>query len=249
MLAAGCDKKDEYTFVPTHPVVTWDELSRSGAAEVEDGYRVLVNAPTQGVFPASVAVARLAARRTNGAGRSLALDTKPEVDFLAWNSCFDDFRFVSEVFPVNTMAMNGQAISVATVLSNARAMRAGLLMTYAEEQLVPERYEIRGVLYQVGTQAPLAALHAVAFIQQPVEPDEHHRSRESIEHVEQNDPRITARRTFERYARECLLALAANDQPAERVAPEGWIPDRPMEPILWPPVDDWRQRYEYRNQD
>jgi hypothetical protein len=247
LAAAGCSKKDRYTFFPTHPVVGWERLGGANDVEVAEGYRLLVDGRTQGVFPTSIGVARLAGQG-GPTGGGLMLASKPEVDFLAWNSCFDDFRFVSEVFPINAMAMNGAEIAMPSVLENAQAMRAGLVLSYTEEQLVPERYELRGVLYEASSRRPLASLHSVAFIQRPTKQDEHYRGSDPADDLERCDPRIAARRMFEQYARDCLLALAANDEPAETIAPDGWIPDRPIEPIIWPPLDDLRRRYEYQSE-
>lgn len=243
VVMSGCARKERPHFEPTHPVVGWAELSGGHDVAVAEGFRLLVAEPTKGVFPTSIAVARLAATAEVNGAEVLALDTRPEVDFLAWNSCFDDLRPVSEVFPVNARAMNGEAIAVPTLLDNAAALRAGMILAYSEERQTPQRYELRGVLYEVATRRALASLHAIGFVQAPVAPDEEYAGDDPADHFERVDPRELARKEFRQYARECLLALMAKDEAAEPVAPEGWIPDRPIEPLLWPPLDDLRRRY------
>jgi len=245
LAVAGCASKERHPFFPTYPVVSWSALAAGQDVEVSDGYRLLVTEPTQGVFPASIGVARLAGRITNN-GDALLLAMKPDVDFLSWNSRFDDFRSVSEVFPVNAMALDGADVEVSSILASARALRAGLLLVYTEEQNTPEQYDVRGMIYEVKTRRPLASLHASAYVQQPVEPDEHYSGDDPVHDLDRKDPRLIAIKSFEQHARACLLALMANDEPAETVAPEGWIPDRPIDPILWPPLDERLRGYDPR---
>jgi len=242
LLATGCAKSTRDMFCPTHPVVGWAELSGGQDVAVAEGYRLLVHEPTKGVFPTSVGVARIAATGEIGGVETLTLNTRPEVDFLDWNSCFDDLRPVSEAFPINIMGMNGDPVAVGTLLDNAHALRAGMVLAYSEEQPTLERYEIRGVLYQVSTKRALASIHAVSYVQKPVDPDERYSGSDPADNLERVDPREDARHTFEQDTRACLLALMAKDEPADTVKPEGWIPDRPIEPIIWPPLDDLRRR-------
>ncbi|MCB9850686.1 MAG: hypothetical protein H6817_08265 [Phycisphaerales bacterium] len=238
LIVAGCEKKAEYTFYPTYPVVTWDQLAERPNVDVDDGYRVLTSGMTQGVFPTSLAVARLVAQRGLNDENVLMLDMKPQVDFLAWNSNFDDFRAVSEVFPMNQMAMDGDAVNIHTLLENSADLRAGTLLVYSEESDSPERYQIRGVLYDVKTQQALASLHTAAYVQDPIAPDAELEPDESVEHLDDRDPRLIAIRRFDLLSRACLMALMSNDESAAPTAPDGWIPARPMEPVIWPPIDD-----------
>jgi hypothetical protein len=99
-------------------------------------------------------VARLAGDPGATGKDRLMLDMSPQVDFLAWNSCFDDFRAISEVFPVNIMAMNGAPVKIPHVLENAQALRAGLLLVYAENQPARNRYEMSGGALRRGPAPP-----------------------------------------------------------------------------------------------
>ena len=240
---AGCQKKERFAPIPTFPVVTWADLTGGQPVNVDNNYQLVVSDTTRGLFPTSVAVARFAAsEETAGEGARLKLDMTPEVDFLAWNSVFDDFRSISEVFPMNAMALDGAAVSVRSLLHAAVALQAGMLLVYAENHSSEQDSEIRGVLYEAPSGRVLAVIHARGHVETPIAFDEQADRKVPLEDHLKRDTRLLTIRTFESTMRACLLALMANDEPAERVAPEGWIPDRQFEPLTWPPGENLGRR-------
>lgn len=240
---SGCQKRERPVVLGTSPAVSWTDLTVAQASGVQDGYRLAVSEATRGVFPASLAVARLAVGSDGaGGGMGLRLAMKPEVDFLSWNSVFDDFRSVSEVFPLKAMALDGAGVKVGSLLDGADSLRAGMLLVYAEVSCSESDSEVRGVLYEVSTRRLLALVHASAHVDMPIASDEEADRKIPLEDHVSRDPRLLSIRTFEHTMRECLLALMANDESTAPVAPEGWIPDRQFEPLTWPPPADLRGR-------
>jgi hypothetical protein len=240
----GCAAPSESTFAPTAYPVSWRDLNERGDATAQDGYKLLAGGPTVGVFPGSLAVARVAAVAEPAASDHLRLDMEPPVDFLSWNSIFDDFRSISEVFPLNEKGLDGDKVITANLLTSAAAMDAALLLVYTEVRPSMQECELRGVLYDVEALRPLAAVHATAHVHDPItagstDPDDELPARR-----EELDPRLSAVRIFQARLRECMVALMDNDRPGPRVAPEGWVPNSPLEPLLWPPYDEgmpWRR--------
>jgi hypothetical protein len=94
------------------------------------------------------------------------------------------------------------------------------------------------VLYDVDQRRRLASIHVPVELRNPVSADTEFESDDPALEATQRDPRFVARRRFENLTRDCLLALMANDEPADPVNPDGWIPDRPIERIFWPPPDE-----------
>ncbi len=216
----------------------WAEWQRVPPNE----FRLLVEGRTRGVFPASIGVTRVHPLPDGSEDRDkLILDMKPAVDFLRWNSAFDDLRSISEVFPIEQMALNGAQPSIDSILAAGDALRAELCLIYAEVPEGPAQAEVSGVLFEVHDRRPLAAIRSLAAVADPIDGDEtvSHPDEKSTVAREQRDPRLVSEQYFEALMRKCLLALMHNDDPAERVAPEGWVPERMLEPAIWPPAYDW----------
>ncbi len=245
LACVGCEKKSAEYYLPTAAPVEWGALALGDPVAAEDDYRLIVEEPTQGVFPAALAVARVAALPVDEQ-TALVLDMTPEVDFLDWNSLFDDFRSVSEAFPLNEMALDGADVSAASLLDAAEALDAGMLLIYTEVRLSLHRALLRGVLYDVDARRMLASVQSSAYVPDPILPDEDCDRDLSSAEQQRRDARLLALARFEQNMRDCMLALMANDEPVSPVAPEGWIPDRPIEPIMWPPVGDLAEPYDPR---
>jgi hypothetical protein len=221
--------------VTTQPV-EWRDLTDRPAAPTGQPYKLLAGGPTTGVFPGALAVARVAAIGQNAAPPGgLALNMLPPVDFLAWNSVFDDFRDISEVFPLNHMAMDGAPITSASLVETTKALGAELLLVYAENRDGAQNCELRGVVYDVKHAQPLASIETVAHVAAPIADNARIDRDERGANGMAADPRQIAVKQFQEMARECMLALRSNDHAGPRVAPEGWVPNVPIEPLEWPP--------------
>ena len=238
----GCETREGIVFTPTYIDVTWQQLWADAPALGTNGFQLAVQSPTRGLFPASIAVARLAVQ-TDGLGErsELVLDMTPEVDFLSWNSVFDELRSISEVFPLNQIAMNGSEINSANVIDAAAALEAKLCLIYTEIQPNLHEAEMRGVLVDVPERRLVAALRWRSFVVEPIPWDERYPtsvSGEEIEEQEKQDPQLQSVHRFQSSMEDCLLALMANDLPSDRIQPEGWVPSRPLGPAIWPPIED-----------
>ncbi len=225
----GCSNHKNDAYAPPAEPAGWSDLSPGASVTSDEGYRMLVPEATEGLFPASIAVARMGQSPYNNG--QLTLEMKPEVDFLAWNSVFDDFRSVSEVFPLNDKDLDGGEVSADNLLSAADALEAGLLLLYTESRTQFDRCSLSGVLYDVRSRKALAAIHANSLITDPVMPDDRVAKTASME---ESDPRLVAIGSFESHVRDCLRRLMTKDK-SKNVGPiEGWIPAYPVEPLIWP---------------
>ncbi len=225
----GCSQHNDEVFAPPPEPAGWSDLSAGAPIASQDGFRLLNPQSTEGLFPASIAVARLA--QSDG---QLVLAMKPEVDFLAWNSVFDDYRGISEVFPMNVKDLDGGAVSAENLLTAAKALEAGMLLLYTESRTQFDRCSMSGVLYDVRSRTALASIHATSLISDPVAPEDRLARTASATTLEDRDPRLVAVGTFEAYVRNCLRGLMDKDR-SKNVGPvEGWIPAYPVEPLIWP---------------
>lgn len=228
----GCSNHDGDAYAPPSEAAGWSDLSPGTSVTSDEGYRLLVPQATEGLFPASIAVARVAQAPYNGG--QLVMTMKPEVDFLAWNSVFDDFRGVSEVFPLNEKDLDGGDVSADNLLAASEALKAGLLLLYTESQVRLDRCSLSGVLYDVRSRQALAAIHANSLVTDPIAPDERVARTASANSREERDPRLVAIDAFESHVRDCLRRLMTKDK-SKNVGPvEGWIPTYTVEPLIWP---------------
>ncbi len=238
----GCQKRRELPFVPTTPVVSWRDLSDGQREFPQDTFKLLVGGPTEGLFPTSLAIARLAGAPPAGAGPRLAarqglfLSTAPAHDLLKWNAAFDDIRLISEVFPLSQMSLNGRPACLPTLMESAAAMTGRMCLVYSIADLTPTESEIKGVLYRVSTGEPMAAVHARGLYFPPPDNDRAD-ARDDIERLlEPSSARLVAEARFLRLTRDCLLALRDNDRPMRPEIEEGWVPQGPLAPQVWPPL-------------
>ncbi|MGB2985595.1 MAG: hypothetical protein WBE26_06900, partial [Phycisphaerae bacterium] len=125
IFVSGCADKCVQVWTPK-PLVRWDHLFTQPAYPVRDGYRVLVPQPTHGLFPAAMAVTRVALDDTDEQVRAprLYLLTDPRNEFLQWNSALDDQMAVSEVFPIVERDLGGSEARPEQVLAAFRALHA-----------------------------------------------------------------------------------------------------------------------------
>ena len=246
-VSTGCEKRKSPEFTATDPAVPWHDLIDEDTALPDDDFVLYTSGVTKGLFPTSLAVARVAAIPPDEPALpapdeyELALNMEPLHKFLHWNSAFDDVRSVSEVFPLSRIAMNGQRVNMASVVKATQAMTGRLCLLYAAADVGPTESEIRGVLYRVNDGQPLAAIHARGIYVEPEEDDEELAEAEEPrseldELLTPCTPRLVAEARFRSLTRDCILKLLAGDEPAEPEPEEGWVPEGPLAPQIWPPV-------------
>lgn len=236
-VCGGCGKpkKDAEVWTP-RPQVSWQHVAPSVAPPGVNQYKVFVEGPTNGLFPANAAVTRIAlepAKQTDGGERlGPQLSTDPRNEFLQWNSVFDDQMAISEVFPINQRDLGGGQAEPDQVLAAFRGLRARLGLIYAFNELSPSESEMFGVLYDVDAAKPLAAIHARAE-SMPIPADAE--EPEDPYHLWKTDSRALVRQRFAEMAHVCMRTLIQNDTPTRTDVPPGWTPAGPVTPPEWPP--------------
>ncbi len=253
----GCAPKrqDRSQFQPTHPVAVWSDILPGETPALQDGFVLLTGGPTEAVFPVSLAVARVKVVDTEcvtpgggeSTGHALELDVLPKVDMLRWNSAFDDVRPVSEVFPLSRIAMNGTRVNLSNLMAASRAMTGRLCLVYSPTHLTESETEIRGVLYQLEGTRALAAIHARAVVHLYDGETGELLDIETEPGVPVATPHVAAERRFRELVRAAILELIANDEPGTPMPEDGWVPQGPLEPRIWPPIpydapDPYRRR-------
>lgn len=214
------------------PRVHWEHVSTDPVIKVDEGYRILLCEPTQGFFPASVGVTRLAIEVMDEDAHTTKpiLLTDPRNEFLQWNRALDDLMAVSEVFPIVERDLGGQEADPPQIIAATRALHAKLGLVYAVNELSPTEAEMFGVLYDTAKLRPMASVHARAVSVPPPDPEQ-----EQPPNPWETDARALVRQKFERRMHACIREIIEQDQPRTTDAPLGWTPAGPIRPVEWPP--------------
>ena len=231
-LAVGCAGKKVEVWTPA-PTVHWEQVSTQPIHPVYEGYRILVPQPTRGLFPAPMAVTRVAvepAGEPAQAGRPVLL-CNPRNEFLQWNSTLDNQMAVSEVFPIVENDLGGGEADPEQILAAFRALHARLGLIYAVNELSPTESEMFGVIYETDSARPIVSLHAQAV---SVEPPEGVKGDEPVD-LWETDSRALVRAEFDALVHTAIRRLILNDEPAPVETPTGWTPTGPTRPVEWPP--------------
>jgi hypothetical protein len=185
------------------------------------------------LFPTDVAVTRVAKVSTDDGGETAELYADPRNEFLRWNSVFDDQMAVSEVFPVQQRDLAGAPAEPGQIIAASRGLDADMTLIYAVNELAANETEMFGVLYEVSTAKPLAAVHARASAP-PCDADCPDAG--DPYHAWATDSRVLVRDRFAELAHDCMRELILHDQPVSTPAPEGWKHEHPPYPAHWPPT-------------
>ena len=86
-VTAGCSRSGDKVVRILHPQIHWDSVSTVPVGQLEDAFTNLVPDGTDGLFPASIAVARIT---VNGDDLDddqprVVMNMRPANDFLSWN--------------------------------------------------------------------------------------------------------------------------------------------------------------------
>ena len=213
------------------PQVRWSDIETQPVEQVRDGYSILETEVTQGLFPASIAVTRVAVRSDDGPAyqRQRQLLRDPRNEFLRWNAAFDDQMAVGEVFPIDQRDLGGADGAPEQILAAFHALHARIGFVYAVNELSESETEMIGVLYDVNAAEPIASLRARAVSVLPLEEDEEPAD------LWETDSRALVRAKFERYVYDCIRELISRDEPPAVERSTGWIPAGPVRPVEWPP--------------
>ncbi len=230
-LLPGCASKKPPAWTP-RPIVRWEDIATEAFPPAENGYRVLTQGPTRGLFPAALAVSRVSVVEGEAEGaREPHLLTDPRNEFLQWNSAFDDLMAVSEVFPIAERTLGGGEAEPRQILAAFRALHARLGLIYAVNEASEQEAEMIAVLYDLAAARPLACFHARSeSLPLPTKRD----ARKT--HSPWNtDARALVRAKFEKLAHACLRELTLADMPAGLEDKSGWTHEFPPRPVEWPP--------------
>lgn len=213
------------------PRVTWSEIAPAPILPAAQGYRMLKAEATEGLFPASIGVTRVAfSEKPEDDGiRRLHLVRDPRNEFLRWNDAFDDQMPIGEVFPIDQRNLAGAEAHPTLILEVFRTLHARIGFVYAVNELSEDETEMIGTLYDVATGEPLASIHAQA-VSLPTPDDD-----TEANDLWDTDSRALVRAAFAGHVYQCIRTLIALDQSAGQESPEGWIPEGPIWPVEWPP--------------
>lgn len=216
------------------PRIEWHQLTTQPVSPVENDYRILDDAQTQGRFPCAMSVSRMAVSESEVPGApALILPATPHNEFLIWNNMFDNLPAISEAFPVVERNLGEYPADPALIVSTARAFHAGLCLIYAANQPEENRFEMMGVVHDTDSGRPIAVIHASTMSR----PRSRHEKkvRNNVDAWER-EARALTRAEFRKKAVLCLRELIARDVPRKVDAPEGWRHEFPVPPIVWPPI-------------
>ena len=229
----GCAEKQVEVWTP-QPKIHWEDIASQPTPRLHNEYRILVPQPTQGLFPAAIAVTRVALRDDTDADASSPkryLLRDPRNEFLQWNSAFDDQMAVREVFPLAQRNLAGGDAEPELILAAKRALSARISLVYAVNELSETESEMIGVLYDAGSAQLVAAFQAQAA---SAPPPEEERDEEPAD-LWESDSKALVREKFERLVYSCIRDLILHDEPAPIEVPRGWTPVGPIQPVEWPP--------------
>jgi len=231
-MTAGCSKPKENPWMP-RPRVDWADLSIHAISYDENSYRILNKQTTKGLFPAAIAVTRVAVTDppTNIPGMQTKLVRDPRNEFLQWNQAFDDQMAISEVFPLAQRDLGGAETTPQQITRAITALHARIGFVYAVNELSASETEMIGTVLDTKENRILATLHAYA-VSIPVDKDDPEAKNPDLWKV---DSRGIVRLRFAKLAHACIREMILRDEPAEVETSSGWKPLPPTVPPVWPP--------------
>ncbi len=233
---AGCASSPKAERIWTaRPTVDWPRVASASLPVLNNEYHIVAPRPTIGLFPANLAVTRVAVDEGSDHpdGRAPKLFADPRNEFLQWNRAFDDQMALSEVFPIDQRDLGGGPAEPQQILAAFRALHARLGLIYAVNELSPTESEIIGALYDASNAQLIAAFHAQAVSIEPTK-DDAERNPKSV-NLWETDSRALVRAKFETLVYAAIRELITNDQPSRTDPPAGWTPAGPIRPVVWPP--------------
>ncbi len=244
LASSGCHQRHKEQLALEQVVLP----ANAGFSTVPDGataarknsYVTLVSGRTDGMFPRSLGVARVATPEYSPAefDSTPHLAMEPVNELSGWMSLFDDIWAVSEVFPITYPTRVDRRTSAETLVEYARSDGAGLCLIY---EITTSRegdlsvVDVQGSLYDAESGAQLIEAHADARVRDQTEdqlPPPPPADRIDIDerHI---DPLFIAQRRFRELMRDAVLELIARDRktvapprPKRRVTSDAAASDR-----------------------
>ena len=230
--ATSCSQKNIRPWSPK-PLVLWEDICAQPIPLTTNTFRIIKREQTRGLFPASMAVTRIGidSEQNSDPGVRVRLVTDPRNEFLQWNTALDDQMAISEVFPIRDEDLGGRRITMDLLFDASVALDAQLGLIYAVNELHQDRTEILGVIYDLTSTQPLAAIHSEATSIEP-----HETAGMDAPSLWKTDSRALARAQFDRLLHSCIRELIIQDQPPPVVVPAGWPSSYRSQPAVWPPT-------------
>ncbi len=212
-----------------------------------NGYIMLTSNGSEGMFPCSLAVARVdtPAYLPSGFIPAPRLAMNPANEMFDWTDLFDDVWSISEVFPVTYPTRKDRQVSPQTLVEYSRSDQAGLCLIY---EIVSTRaddvtiVDVHGTLYDARNGAMLIEAHADARVRDITEdqlppPQPPDRVAVDKRHI---DPWFIAQERFRELVRQSILDLVAQDKKI-------LAPRRPQQLIISNPVPPSRRSWRWPN--
>jgi hypothetical protein len=186
-------------------------------APVENAFRLDVVEPTRGRFACSLAIAKLVP--TDEAG-SVNLVPMTPAEEAYWVNAVCGLVEVRDLQFLSPLSVVPDKPDTETLRAAAAAREATLMLLYAPNRYGPNSAQVLGVLYDVASGRPLAALHASAnFLDE--EGQEVSVDPETGDHRDR-DAYYQASRAYEQHLIECLGQLIRSDSAAPTTQPHRW---------------------------
>ncbi|MCH7526760.1 MAG: hypothetical protein IID39_04930 [Planctomycetes bacterium] len=234
----GCAHTEkEPTFQQRWPSVGWSLVSKTDFLGLHNDYVLLTSTGTVGLFPCSLAVARITKPVETGSNRAAVVELAmtPANEMIDWMKLFDDCWLISNTFPVTYPDLEAPEVETEQLVERARLVGAGLCLIYGVSEDDSSETEIYGALYDTRDGKLIAAAHAQVRLDGSTDteaPPGRHEN--DLRHI---DPRVIVQERFRRLVADCVSGLISDDYPlAQRPPPGGWTHEQPVEPVMWRPV-------------
>ena len=241
----GCASKQPVETWTPHAEVRWSDLVNRPVHPPSDGYFLQAHPRDPGMFPASIAVARVAIVEDEQIDllEHPKLVRNPRNEFLQWHTALNDQLAVSELFPIATWDLGGGPVSTSQILAAFRALGAQLGLIYAMNRPSPDETEFLAVLYDIRTSEPVALLRTEAT--STVTHEEAEQSKEPIDYWK-TDSRALARAKFAIHFHDCIRSLILDDEPPVSAMPASWYSKKRRRTVEWPPTEPRRKQQRSR---
>ena len=220
---AGCNYKPPTAYEPKLSV----SALAAGLPTPNNSYELLLPPQTQGRFPCSLAVAKLALPPPE-LGRCLGVAEMTPAEQACWTESFRGFALIRDLRFLPPLALKTDGNHIRGLLMAAERAGAPLLIVYTPNRYGPNSAQVLGVLYDVEARRPIATLHAAARY---LDEDGHEVALENkLGDRREVDATYQASRRFEELALRCVREQAQADSARATTQPHRWLP---LYPYYW----------------
>ena len=186
-------------------------------AEVDNTYRLEVAEQTRGRFACSLAMAKLVPGGEVGSVNLVEMTPAEEARWIDAVCGLTELRDLQFLSPLSVVP---EQPATATLCAAAAARGATLMLLYAPNRYGPNSAQVLGVLYEVASGRPLAALHASASFLN--EEGEEVSVDLKIRDERDQDAYYQASRAYEQHLVQCLGELIRQDSLPPTTQPHRW---------------------------